>query len=135
VALAHIIFPWHFRSILIVTIPLPVSILISFILMRQFGINSNIMSLSGIALAIGVLVDAGIVMTEKLSQAPGYVPGFLHPIEGRILMLSTGSEVMRPLATPVIGGQNRQPRDALAAATRWRFFSNLRPAWCILGPL
>jgi len=91
VALAHIIFLWHFRSILIVTIPLPVSILISFILMRQFGINSNIMSLSGIALAIGVLVDAGIVMTEKLSQAPGYVPGFLHPIEGRILMLSTAS--------------------------------------------
>lgn len=48
---------------------------------------------------------------------------------------STGSEVMRPLATPVIGGQNRQPRDALAAAARWRFFSNPRPAWCILGPL
>lgn len=66
VALAHIIFLWHFRSILIVTIPLPVSILISFILMRQFGITSNIMSLSGIAIAIGVLVDAGIVMTENV---------------------------------------------------------------------
>ena len=66
VALAHIVFLWHFRSILIVTIPLPVSILISFILMRQFGINSNIMSLSGIAIAIGVLVDAGIVMTENV---------------------------------------------------------------------
>src|SRR5690606_25029054 len=48
------------------TIPLPVSILISFILMRQFGITSNIMSLSGIAIAIGVLVDAGIVMTENV---------------------------------------------------------------------
>jgi copper/silver efflux system protein len=66
VALAHIIFLWHFRSILIVTLPLPVSILISFILMRQFGITSNIMSLSGIAIAIGVLVDAGIVMTENV---------------------------------------------------------------------
>jgi len=66
VALAHIIFLWHFRSILIVTIPLPLSILVSFILMRQFGINSNIMSLSGIAIAIGVLVDAGIVMTENV---------------------------------------------------------------------
>ena len=66
VALAHIVFLWHFRSILIVTIPLPVSILISFILMRQFGITSNIMSLSGIAIAIGVLVDAGIVMTENV---------------------------------------------------------------------
>ncbi len=66
VILAHIIFLWHFRSILIVTLPLPVSILISFILMRQFGITSNIMSLSGIAIAIGVLVDAGIVMTENV---------------------------------------------------------------------
>ena len=66
VALAHIVFLWHFRSILIVTFPLPVSILISFILMRQFGITSNIMSLSGIAIAIGVLVDAGIVMTENV---------------------------------------------------------------------
>ena len=66
VALAHIIFLWHFRSILIVTLPLPASILISFILMKQFGLTSNIMSLSGIAIAIGVLVDAGIVMTENV---------------------------------------------------------------------
>lgn len=66
VTLAHIIFLWHFRSILIVTIPLPVSILISFILMKEAGVTSNIMSLSGIAIAIGVLVDAGIVMTENV---------------------------------------------------------------------
>ncbi len=66
VTLAHIIFLWHFRSILIVTLPLPISILISFILMRQFGISSNIMSLSGIAIAIGVLVDAAIVITENV---------------------------------------------------------------------
>ena len=66
VTLAHILFLWHFRSILIVTLPLPISILISFVLMRQFGITSNIMSLSGIAIAIGVLVDAGIVMTENV---------------------------------------------------------------------
>lgn len=66
VTLAHIIFLWHFRSILIVTFPLPVSILISFILMKRFGITSNIMSLSGIAIAIGVLVDAAIVMTENV---------------------------------------------------------------------
>ncbi|HTG43971.1 MAG TPA: CusA/CzcA family heavy metal efflux RND transporter [Verrucomicrobiae bacterium] len=66
VTLAHIIFLWHFRSILIVTIPLPLSIFISFILMRSFGITSNIMSLSGIAIAIGVLVDAAIVMTENV---------------------------------------------------------------------
>src|SRR5581483_9291728 len=52
VTLACIIFLCHFRSILVVTLPLPVSILISFTLMRQFNITSNIMSLSGIAIAI-----------------------------------------------------------------------------------
>lgn len=66
VTLAHVLFLWHFRSILIVTIPLPAAILVSFILMKEFGITSNIMSLSGIAIAIGVLVDAAIVITENV---------------------------------------------------------------------
>src|SRR5476649_293864 len=66
VTLAVIIFLAHWRSILIVALPLPLSILVSFILMNHFGISSNIMSLSGIAIAIGVLVDAGIVMVENV---------------------------------------------------------------------
>ncbi|MBM3850752.1 MAG: efflux RND transporter permease subunit [Verrucomicrobia bacterium] len=66
VTLAHILFLWHFRSILIVTLPLPLSILTAFLLMERFGISSNIMSLTGIAIAIGVLVDAAIVMTENV---------------------------------------------------------------------
>jgi len=65
VTLAHIIFLLHFRSILIVTLPLPLAVLISFLFMHYFGITSNIMSLAGIAIAIGVLVDAGIVVTEN----------------------------------------------------------------------
>jgi Cu(I)/Ag(I) efflux system membrane protein CusA/SilA len=65
VTLAHIIFLFHFRSILIVTIPLPLAVLASFLFMHNLGISSNLMSLSGIAIAIGVLVDAGIVVTEN----------------------------------------------------------------------
>ena len=65
VTLAHIVFLLHFRSILIVTIPLPLAVLISFLFMKYMGISSNLMSLSGIAIAIGVLVDAGIVVTEN----------------------------------------------------------------------
>ena len=65
VTLAHIIFLAHFRSILIVTIPLPLAVLMSFLFMYFMGISSNLMSLSGIAIAIGVLVDAGIVVTEN----------------------------------------------------------------------
>jgi len=55
----------HFRSILIVTIPLPLAVLLSFLGMYYAGISSNIMSLAGVAIAIGVLVDAGIVVTEN----------------------------------------------------------------------
>jgi Cu(I)/Ag(I) efflux system membrane protein CusA/SilA len=65
VTLAHVIFLLHFRSILIVTLPLPLAVLLSFLAMYYAGISSNIMSLAGIAIAIGVLVDAGIVVTEN----------------------------------------------------------------------
>src|SRR5580765_7546535 len=65
VTLAHVVFLMHFRSILIVTIPLPLAVLSAFLGMRYAGISSNIMSLAGIAIAIGVLVDAGIVVTEN----------------------------------------------------------------------
>ena len=65
VTLAHVVFLMHFRSILIVTIPLPLAVLTAFLGMYYAGITSNIMSLAGIAIAIGVLVDAGIVVTEN----------------------------------------------------------------------
>jgi CzcA family heavy metal efflux pump len=55
----------HVRSALVVIITIPMSVLIGFILMNLFGVTSNIMSLAGIALAIGDLVDAGIVMVEN----------------------------------------------------------------------
>ncbi len=65
VTLAHVVFLMHLRSILIVTLPLPLAVLMSFLGMYYAGISSNIMSLAGIAIAIGVLVDAGIVVTEN----------------------------------------------------------------------
>jgi Cu(I)/Ag(I) efflux system membrane protein CusA/SilA len=73
VTLAHVLFLWHFRSILVVTIPLPLAVLGAFLFMKGMDISSNIMSLGGIAIAIGVLVDAGIVMTENvIRQAEQY---------------------------------------------------------------
>ncbi|MGH7331970.1 MAG: efflux RND transporter permease subunit, partial [Candidatus Rokuibacteriota bacterium] len=65
VTLVNVIFLLHFRSVLIVTIPLPLAVLTAFLFMRYLGISSNIMSLAGIAIAVGVLVDAGIVVTEN----------------------------------------------------------------------
>ncbi|MHC4197571.1 MAG: efflux RND transporter permease subunit [Planctomycetota bacterium] len=58
------IFLMHFPSAIIIVLTLPIAILISFMLMYPLHVTANIMSLSGIAIAIGVLVDAGIVITE-----------------------------------------------------------------------
>jgi Cu(I)/Ag(I) efflux system membrane protein CusA/SilA len=65
VSLVIIIFLFHFRSALIPILALPIAVLISFIPIYLLGISSNIMSLGGLALAIGVLVDASIVMVEN----------------------------------------------------------------------
>jgi Cu(I)/Ag(I) efflux system membrane protein CusA/SilA len=65
VALVCIIFLLHFRSALVGIITLPLGVLISFIIMYKQGINANIMSLGGVAIAIGAMVDAAIVMIEN----------------------------------------------------------------------
>ncbi len=65
VALVCIVFLMHVRSALVAIVMLPVGVLIAFIAMRALGINSNIMSLGGIAIAIGAMVDAAIVMIEN----------------------------------------------------------------------
>jgi len=65
VSLVIIVFLFHFRSALIAILALPIAVLVSFIPMYWLGVTSNIMSLGGIALAVGVLVDASIVMVEN----------------------------------------------------------------------
>jgi copper/silver efflux system protein len=65
VSLVIIVFLFHFRSALIAILALPIAVIVSFIPMYWLGVTSNIMSLGGIALAIGVLVDASIVMVEN----------------------------------------------------------------------
>jgi len=65
VAVICIIFLLHFRSALVAIITLPLAVLISFIIMNQQGINANIMSLGGIAIAIGAMVDSAIIMIEN----------------------------------------------------------------------
>ncbi len=71
------LFLMHFRSSLIVLIVLPLTIGLTFLLMKLFGIGSNIMSLGGIAIAIGAMVDASIVMIENAHKA-------LHKEEGKL---------------------------------------------------
>ncbi len=78
VALVCVLFLLHVRSALVAIIMLPVGVLIAFILMRWLNLNSNIMSLGGIAIAIGAMVDAAIVMIENahkhIERAPPDAP-------------------------------------------------------------
>ncbi|MCC6211324.1 MAG: efflux RND transporter permease subunit [Burkholderiales bacterium] len=76
VALVCVVFLFHARSALVAILMLPVGVLIAFVVMAQLGLNSNIMSLGGIAIAIGAMVDAAIVMIENAHKhlerlAPG----------------------------------------------------------------
>jgi copper/silver efflux system protein len=76
VALVCIVFLFHARSALVAIVMLPIGVLGAFIVMRAIGLNSNIMSLGGIAIAIGAMVDAAIVMIENAHKhlerlAPG----------------------------------------------------------------
>ena len=75
VALVCLVFLFHLRSSLVVIVSLPLGILAAFIVMHLQGLNANIMSLGGIAIAIGAMVDAAIVMIETLHkkmEEPGY---------------------------------------------------------------
>lgn len=82
VALVCAIFLWHFRSALVAIISLPLGILIAFIAMHYQGINANIMSLGGIAIAIGAMVDAAVVMIENAHK---HIEAWQHDNQDKVL--------------------------------------------------
>ena len=96
VAIIATLFLFHFRSALIIIITLPITVLISFLLMKAFGIGSNIMSLGGIAIAIGAMVDATIVMVENAHK---YLQGKENiSNEERIeIIIKSAKQVGRPI--------------------------------------
>lgn len=61
-----IVFIMHFRSALLICLNLPIGIMLAFIMMKSFGVDSNLMSLGGIAIAIGTMVDMGIILCENM---------------------------------------------------------------------
>ncbi len=103
VSLVIIVFLFHFRSALIPILTLPIALTISFIPMFYLNVSSNIMSLGGLALAIGVLVDAAIVMVENgyrhLSELPasgGEAGGEVKYSNGPILHVETDASTIQP---------------------------------------
>jgi len=65
VAIITALFIFHFKSIILIVIVIPISILISFVFLNLFGINSNIMSLGGIAISVGAIIDGAIIMIDN----------------------------------------------------------------------
>jgi len=97
VSIVIILFLFHFRSALIPILTLPIAVLASFIPMYYLHVSSNIMSLGGLALAIGVLVDAAIVMVEngyrQLSEHPSAETEGVSAPERRRILLSAAKQV------------------------------------------
>jgi len=100
VSLVIILFLFHFRSALIAILALPIAVVVSFIPMYLLGVTSNIMSLGGIALAIGVLVDASIVMVEN---------GYRHLSERQ----QNGTQVSEPERRTILINAAKQVGPAL----------------------
>ncbi len=95
VALVCAVFLFHLRSSLVIILSLPIGILTAFIVMRLQGINANIMSLGGIAIAIGAMVDAAIVMVENVHKHIEHEP-LTNENRWRI-MADSAAEVGPPL--------------------------------------
>jgi len=95
VALVCVLFLFHLRSSLVVIISLPLGILAAFIIMQGQGINANIMSLGGIAIAIGAMVDAAIVMIENVHKHMEANAG--KQVDHWTLIARASKEVGRPL--------------------------------------
>ena len=93
VALVCIVFLMHIRSALVAILMLPVGVLIAFIAMRSLGMNSNLMSLGGIAIAIGAMIDAAIVMIENAHKHLERLPEEHSKAERADAMLAACKEV------------------------------------------
>jgi Cu(I)/Ag(I) efflux system membrane protein CusA/SilA len=101
VALVSILFLWHVRSALVAIITLPIAIVLSFVPMFWMGLTSNIMSLGGIAIAIGAMIDAAIIMVENAHKAlEHFRDEHGHDASGRErfeVILAAAKSVGRPL--------------------------------------
>jgi Cu(I)/Ag(I) efflux system membrane protein CusA/SilA len=95
VALVCLVFLFHLRSALVIVVSLPLGIFTAFLIMHWQGINANIMSLGGIAIAIGVMVDAAIVMVENLHKHMERTP--VTPENRWRLVAQASKEVGPPL--------------------------------------
>jgi len=105
VSLVVLVFLLHFQSALVIVITLPIAVLFSFITMKLMGVSSNIMSLGGIAIAIGVLVDAGVIMVENCYRHLSEMPPASAKQVGRAIFFSLAIIVLSFVPVFLLEGQ------------------------------
>ncbi|MEI7789090.1 MAG: CusA/CzcA family heavy metal efflux RND transporter [Chlorobiaceae bacterium] len=97
VSLVILVFLLHFPSALVIVLTLPISVLIAFITMKLMGVTSNIMSLGGIAIAIGVLVDAGVIMVENCYRHLSEMPPEERALKRLEVIITSAKQVGRAI--------------------------------------
>jgi len=102
VAVILFLFLGEFRSAIVVIVTLPLSMLIAFILMQRFGLSANLMSLAGLAIGTGMMVDGAVVMVENAFRLLSHARESGKPINKTHVMLEAAREVVNPIAFAIL---------------------------------
>ena len=102
VAVILFLFLGEFRSAIVVIITLPLAMLIAFILMQQFGVSANLMSLAGLAIGTGMMVDGAVVLVENSFRLLSHARESGKPINKTHRILEAAREVINPIAFAII---------------------------------
>jgi len=102
VAIVLFLFLGEIRSAVVVIVTLPMAMLIAFILMQHFGISANLMSLAGLAIGTGMMVDGAVVMVENAFRLLAHAEASGKPIDKTRLILDAAREVMAPIAFAIL---------------------------------
>ena len=102
VAVILFLFLGEFRSAIVVIVTLPLAMLIAFILMQQFGVSANLMSLAGLAIGTGMMVDGAVVLVENSFRLLSHARESGRPINKTHLILEAAREVINPIAFAII---------------------------------
>lgn len=102
VAVILFLFLGEFRSAIVVIVTLPMAMLIAFILMQQFGVSANLMSLAGLAIGTGMMVDGAVVMVENAFRLLAHARESGKPIQKTHLILEAAREVVSPIAFAIL---------------------------------
>lgn len=100
VAVVLFLFLGEIRSAIVVVVTLPLAMLIAFILMQSFGMSANLMSLAGLAIGIGMMVDGAVVMVENSFRLLSHQVG--KPVNKAHVMLEAAREVINPIAFAIL---------------------------------